>query len=65
MSVDSEGIRKNITVQFMKQGRTSGVLRKLTGINVLNAKKTLLKKINVSFIVHFCFGIYSFSLNTF
>ena len=28
----------------------------LDGINLLNAKETILKKINVSFIVHFCFG---------
>ena len=33
---------------------------KLSGIRVLNAKKgTILKKINVSFIVHFWFGKYS------
>ena len=30
----------------------------------MNAKGTILKKINVSFIVHFCLGKYSFSLNT-
>ena len=29
------------------------------------AKGTILKKINVSFIVHFCLGKYSFSLDTF
>ena len=30
-----------------------------------NDKETILKKINVSFIVHFCLGKYGFSLDTF
>ena len=34
-------------------------------ISVLNAKENVLKKINVSFIVHFSFSKYNFSLNTF
>ena len=34
-------------------------------MNVLNTKKTILKKINVSFIVYFCFGKFSLSLDTF
>ena len=38
---------------------------KLTGIIVLNARKTILKKINVSFIVHFCLSKYSLILDTF
>ena len=29
---------------------------KLVRISVLNAKENILKKINISFIVHFCFG---------
>ena len=33
--------------------------------NVLNAERNILKKINVSFIVNFCHGKYSFSLDTF
>ena len=40
---------------------TSG---ELTGISMLNAKETIEKKMNVSFIVGFCLGKYSFSLNT-
>ncbi len=35
----------------------------LAGIIMLNAKQTILKRINVSFIVHFCFGKFSFSLD--
>ena len=31
----------------------------------LQNKETILKKINVLFIVYFCFGKYSFSLATF
>ena len=38
---------------------------KLTGISILNAKGTILKKINVSFIVHFCIDKYSFNLYKF
>ena len=43
----------------------SGVLlnEKSIGLNVF--KGTILKKINVSSSVHFCFGKYSFSLDTF
>ena len=36
--------------------------RKLTEKSVWNAKKIILKKINDSFIVHFCFYIYSLIL---
>ena len=38
---------------------------KLTGITVLDVKGTALKKIDVSFIVHFCLGKYSLSHDTF
>ena len=38
---------------------------KVAGISVMNAKCTILKKMNVSFILHFCPGKYSLSLNTF
>ena len=38
---------------------------KLTGISVLNVKKTIPKKINVSFIVPFCLSKYRFSFDTF
>ena len=34
----------------------------LTGISVLNTKETILKKINISFIVHFCLGKHDFRL---
>ena len=34
-------------------------------INPPNGKGTILQKINVSFIAHFCLGKYSFSLDTF
>ena len=39
--------------------------RKLNGISVLNAKGSILKKINISFIIHFCLDKYSFSQDTF
>ena len=32
---------------------------------MLNAKGTILKKINVSFIIHYCLDKYNFSLDTF
>ena len=38
--------------------------RKLTRISVLIAKRTIQKKINVSFIVRFCRGKHSFSFNS-
>ena len=38
---------------------------KLVGIGVLNTKGRILKKINVSFNVHYCLGKYGFSLNTY
>ena len=40
-----------------------GVLtsRKLNGINMLNAKETVLKKVNVLFIAHICLYKYMFS----
>ena len=44
--------------------RDAPINRKITGISVFNGTETILKKINVSFIHHFCSGIYSFSLNT-
>ena len=49
----------------LNTNQPSGALanRKLNGINVLNAKGTILKKINVLFSVHFCSGKYSFSFN--
>ena len=37
---------------------------KLSGISALN-RRTILNKINVSFIVHFCLGKYNFSLDPF
>ena len=40
-------------------------IRKATGISMLNSKRTILKEINVSFIVHFRLGMYSFSPDTF
>ena len=39
--------------------------RRFIGISMLNAKVTILKKINISFKVHFSLSKYSFSLNTF
>ena len=38
---------------------------KLTGISVLNAKLTVLKKINVLFTIHFCLSKSNYSLDTF
>ena len=32
---------------------------------MLYAKESILKKINVSFIIHFCHGKYNFSLDSF
>ena len=38
---------------------------KLTGISELNAKETIFKKMNVSFIISFCVSKYSITLDTF
>ena len=54
---------------LIKRG-ISGVLllstnKKLAGIRMLNAKETVLKKINVLVIVHFSLDKYSFCFNSF
>ena len=38
---------------------------KLAGVNALNAKGTILKTINVSYIVHLCLSKYSLNFDTF
>ena len=48
-----------------KDFQSASTKRKLTGIEMLNTKGNILKKINVSFIVHICLDDYSFSLDTF
>ena len=65
---DIDYIKRNTKVllhirkEYFRGDLTNG---KHTGINVLKAKRTILKKINVSFIVHFYLGKYSFSFHTF
>ena len=51
---DVGDVKKNVMVQLH-----------MIRISEMIAKRTFLKKINVSFIVHFCLGKYSFSLDTF
>ena len=41
------------------------VLLPMVRINALNTKQIILKKMIISFLVNFCLGKYSFSLNTF
>ena len=58
---DMKDIKKNTMVcavsHHIKRGAsTKG---KQPGISELNTKATTLKKINISFIGHFCFGKYS------
>ena len=50
---------------YQKSFRGASINRKLSGISVLNPKVTILKKINVSFMVDFCFCKYRFTLETF
>ena len=63
------GNKKNKTIQFhtisIKNFRGASTNKKLTKISALNIKRIMLKKINVSFIVHFCFGQYNPSLDAF
>ena len=40
-------------IKWKRSLRSALIIRKLTGISVLNAKGTILKKINISFIQHF------------
>ena len=57
-----EDIKRNKTFRSF---RGASINRKLTGISVLKVKGSILKKINVSFIVHFCLGQYRSSLDIF
>ena len=50
---------------FKKKSRGSSTNRKLLGIRILITNETVLKKINVSFIVNFCLGKYNLCLDTF
>ena len=55
--------RRKIHLRSMHWGRGKGLVgRKLVKIKVLNAKRTISKKMNVSFIVRFCLSKYSFRL---
>ena len=66
MKVDMLLKQRNQTKPYLKgsfwDALTNGIL---TGISEVNGMGTILKKINVSFIVHFCLCKYSFSLDTF
>ena len=60
-----ESIKKE---QYNSKTRSLGDalrIEKLFEITVLKTKGTILKKMNISFIVHFCFGKLNFFLNTF
>ena len=57
--------RTNSKVQLHTQLKEEFLDEKLIGINILKYKRTLLKKINASFIVHFRLSQYNFSPSTF
>ena len=64
-----ENIKRNSTVLIPTAAneeyfRGTSTNEKFAGINFLNAKWSILKKINVSFLFHFCFCKYSFSFDT-
>ena len=60
-----EDIERNTAAQLRKKSfKDASTNEKLAGINVLNAKWTIVEE-NVSFFVHFYLDIYSFSGNTF
>ena len=44
--------------------KSASTYEKLSGRSVLNRKSTILKKINVLFIIHFCIGKYSINIDT-
>ena len=54
---------KGATSHYIKKGVSKGTLTngKLAGIS-LNAERIISKKVNISFIVHFCLGIHSSNL---
>ena len=61
---DVEDMERNTMVPLhIRKGPLTN--KKFPGIRMLNMKRTTLKKINVLFIVHFCFGKYYFSLDIF
>ena len=45
--------------------RAASINEEFAEIIMINTKETILKEINILFIVYFCLGKYSFSLNTF
>ena len=53
----------NIVQSNIEESQSTKI--RITFTKKFNAKRTILKKINGLLIIHFCFGKYSFSLNTF
>ena len=64
-----ERIKINMVAQLHVYAKRSflgaSANKKLPEISVLNVKGIILMKIKVSFIIHFCLGKNSFSLDTF
>ena len=56
-------MNENFTGYQKRNCRGALINEKFTGISILNDKGTILKKMNVSFIVSFCLGKYNFNLN--
>ena len=63
---DEDDIKRNTTALLQTLSKEKGI-RPVENSQeyVLNIKGTIFKKINISFIVHFCHGKSSFSLDTF
>ena len=53
--------RHRFTLYLRMSFRRASTSGKLTEISIMNAKGTILKQINVTFIVHFCLFNYSFT----
>ena len=66
---DMENIDRNTMTQFHRKFKENFrgdlINEKFNWLRVLNAMGTILKKIIISVIVHFCFGKYSFIFVTF
>ena len=60
-----EDINRNSTPYQKKSLRGASNNEKFAGISILNFKETILKNVNISFIVNFCFDKYSFIFSLF
>ena len=60
-----EDLQRNKMAQIHTILEGLWLMEKLIGISILHAKRVILMKLNVLFIVYICLGKYCFSLHTF